>query len=162
MNKVLSVSICGCGERGGECYGRMFDRLSDKYKIVALCDTNKERLDRYAAIFKVDKENCYDTEEVFFEKRRSDVLLIATLDKDHVHQCLKGMKWGYDILMEKPITDDYDECMQLLETQKKYGNKVLVCHVLRYRPAFMKGKELLDKKVIGDLVAIQAIEQVRR
>ena len=36
----------------------------------------------------------------------------------------------------------------------------MVCHVLRYAPAYVKVKELLDKKVCGELVMIDSIEQV--
>lgn len=38
--------------------------------------------------------------------------------------------------------------------------KVIVCHVLRYAPAYIKVKQLLDENTIGRLVTIQAIEQV--
>ncbi|MBQ5929878.1 MAG: Gfo/Idh/MocA family oxidoreductase, partial [Clostridia bacterium] len=158
--KVFRVAILGCGARGAESYGRLFYQAKEKYEIVSLCDTNQEKLVKYRDIFNVKEENCFLTEEEFFAEKRADLLVIATLDKDHVRQCIKGMERGYDILMEKPITDNYEECLQLLETQKKYGCKVLVCHVLRYAPAFMKVKELLEKNTIGRLVAIQAIEQV--
>ncbi len=158
--KIFSVAIIGCGARGAESYGRLFHKFNDKYKITSLCDVSKAKLEKYSKTFDVDESNCFLSENEFFKERRADVLLIATLDADHVRQCLKGMELGYDILMEKPITDNYDECLQLLEAQKKFGNKVLVCHVLRYAPAFMKLKELLNQERIGRLVAIQAIEQV--
>ena len=70
------------------------------------------------------------------------------------------MEIGYDILLEKPITDSKRECSEILEAQKKYGGKVLVCHVLRYAPAFLKTAEFLRQGKIGRLVNIQAIERV--
>ena len=102
----------------------------------------------------------FTDESKFFEKKRADILVIATLDKDHIRQAVKGLELGYDLLLEKPITDEIKECKLILDAQKKYGGKVLVCHVLRYAPAFMKVAELLDNGEIGKLVAIQALEQV--
>ncbi len=159
-NKIFTVAIVGCGARGCESYGRLFHQFKDKYKIVALCDINKDTLKKYGEIYSVPEENRFESEEEFFKVRRADLVTITTLDEDHVRQSLAAMKLGYDILMEKPITDNADECLALLEAQKKYGNKVLVCHVLRYAPAFMKVDELLKEGRVGRLVAIQAIEQV--
>ncbi len=156
----FTVAILGCGSRGAGSYGRLFYEMKDKYEIVALCDISPIALQKYQTNFNVPKENCFSTEEEFFKARRADLLVIATLDKDHVRQCLAGLAAGYDILMEKPISDSKEECMQLLEAQKKYGGKVFVCHVLRFAPAFIKVGELLKEGAVGRLVAIQAIEQV--
>lgn len=41
-NRLLTVSILGCGGRGFRTYGRLMNRLADKFKIVALCDTNAD------------------------------------------------------------------------------------------------------------------------
>ncbi len=159
-NKKFTVAIVGCGARGAESYGRLLFAMKDKYEIVALCDTSPSTLQKYGEIFHVPSENRFDTEESFFEKRRADLVVIATLDKDHVRQCLAALRVGYDVLMEKPITDDEAECYALIEAQKKYGGRVFVCHVLRYAPAFVRVGELLEQGVVGRLVSIQAIEQV--
>ena len=159
-NKVLTVSILGCGGRGFRTYGRLMNKLPDKFRIVALCDTNPEALAIAAKEFDVGQQNCYATDSDFFAERCSDVLVIATLDKQHYDNAMKAMSVGYDILLEKPITDNEQECENLLAAQQKYGNKVVVCHVLRYAKGFVKVKELLDSGAIGTLVNIQAIEQV--
>ena len=62
--------------------------------------------------------------------------------------------------MEKPISDKEEECVKLLKAQKKYGKKIFVCHVLRFAPAFKKVKEIIDSKVLGDIVMLDDIEQV--
>ena len=64
------------------------------------------------------------------------------------------------MLLEKPISNKESECRKLLKAQKQYGGKVFVCHVLRYAPAFVKVKEILDTGVIGDIVMIDSIENV--
>ena len=88
------------------------------------------------------------------------MLVIATLDGCHVAQCEKALALGYDVLLEKPITDSKEECERLLAAHKKYGGKIVVCHVLRYVPAYIKLKEILDGGSCGELVMIDSIEQV--
>lgn len=160
MKKVITVSIIGVGARGGEAYGRYIYRLKDKYKIVALCDVNAERLEKYGAAYDVAEDARFLDEETFFKERRSDLLLVTTTDKLHVRMAKKALALGYDILLEKPISDDADELRELLEEASKTKSKVLVCHVLRYTAMVKKLKELLDSGAIGKLVSIDQTENV--
>ena len=160
MDKILTVSIIGCGSRGFHAYGMLINQLKDKFKIVSLCDINEEELKIVSDTFGIGSENCFTSDTEFFKEKRSDVLIIATLDKQHYGHTLQALNLGYDILLEKPITDNEQECLQLMEAQKKHNNKVVVCHVLRYATAFVKVKQLLDEGKIGALVNIQALEQV--
>ena len=161
MNRIYEVAILGVGARGGDTYGRLInEHAKDKFKIVSLCDKRENRLERFSAEFGVEKSNCFMDENEFFKKKRADVLIIATQDQDHFRHALKAFECGYDIMLEKPITDKREECEALLSAQKKYNRQALVCHVLRYAPAFLKAKELLDCGCVGRLVAISMIEQV--
>ena len=158
--KKFTVAILGVGSRGAETFGRIMSEKPEEFEIVSLCDIKEDRLLKYREIFHVSQENLFVDETSFFQKKRADVLVIATQDNDHVRHCIKALELGYDILLEKPITKHETECYQLLETQKKYGGKVVVCHGLRYAPAFLKIKELLEEKICGDLILIDSIEQV--
>lgn len=158
--KIYSVAIIGAGARGADTYGRLFMQFPELFKIVALCDKSPARLERFGTEFNVDKCNRFILEDEFFDKKRADLLVIATPDDCHVKHSLKAFEKGYDVLVEKPLTSKKEECEALLAAQKKYNNKVMVCHVLRYAPAFLKCKEFLDDGKIGRLVAINATEQV--
>lgn len=157
---MVTVSIIGVGARGGEAYGTYINECKEKYDIVALCDLNPDKLEKYSAEFNVKKENCFLSEEEFFKEKRSDVLVIATLDQDHIRVALKAIKLGYAILLEKPVSDKVEELLMLQEKAKEYGTTIIVCHVLRYTVAIRKIKELIDAKKIGDLVSFDDLEQV--
>ena len=159
-DKIFTVAIIGVGGRGGYAYGTLMADMPDKFKISALCDINTEKLDYFSEKFGVDSKCLFTDETVFFEKKRADVLIISTQDKDHVRHAKLAFTLGYDILLEKPITDSRAQLEELLELQKKNGCKALVCHVLRYAPAYMKIAELIRSGTIGRLVLLNAIEQV--
>lgn len=160
MGKVYTVAILGVGARGADAYGWQLHEQSDRFKIVALCDMRQERLDRFGAKWKVPENARFTDENEFFKEKRADLLLVATQDKDHYGHCLKGFALGYDIMTEKPLTDSREECEELLAAQQKSGKTALVCHVLRYAPAFLKAAEVIDSGKIGKLVAINALERV--
>ena len=160
MSKIYTVAVIGIGARG-KVYTRLMNRTaSDKFKITHLCEQNEELLHKMGDEFELPASNRFTSEEEFFTKRHADILVIATPDDCHTRQLLRAMELGYDILCEKPLTDKKEECDALLEAHKKYGNKILVCHVLRYAKAYIKLKEIIDSGVIGKLMAINWTEPV--
>lgn len=158
-NKIYTVAVIGIGGRGYG-YSSKMHALPDKFKLVAGCDLLRERRNNFVNDFNVSPDAVFEDENDFFKEKRADVLVIATMDRDHVRHALKGLELGYDILCEKPISDSEEECYELLKAQEKYGKKIMVCHVLRYAPAFTKVKELLNENAIGELVMIDDMEQV--
>ena len=119
MEKKYTVAIIGVGARGGNVYGRLIKSFPDRFEIVALCDTRAQRLQTFGEEFGVPKNLRFLDENEFFQEKRADLLVIATQDSDHVRHCLKAFEVGYDIMMEKPITDKKEECLQVLDAQKK-------------------------------------------
>ncbi len=160
MKKIVTVSIIGLGGRGGEAYGRYIQKLSDKFKITHVCDVNLVRLTKYGELFDVCKENRFDTEEKMFEKKWSDVLFITTQDRMHVRMAKKALQLGYDIVLEKPISDNVEELRELSNLAHETGRKIMVCHVLRYTVMMRKLKEILKSGAIGRLVSIDHTENV--
>ena len=158
--KIVTVSIIGLGGRGGEAYGRYLMRQRDKFKITHVCDINPVRLQKYGDTFEVATENRFDDEDKFFEKKWSDVLFITTQDRMHVRMAKKALTLGYDIVLEKPISDDVEELRELSRLAHEKQRKIMVCHVLRYTVTMRKLKEILDSGAIGKLISIDHTENV--
>ena len=95
MGRILTVSIIGVGSRGAETYGRYFKERSDMFKISALCEIKPERLAKYQKEFEVDENQCFVYEKDFFKERRAEVVVISTLDADHVRHALMAIEAGY-------------------------------------------------------------------
>lgn len=157
--KKFTVAILGVGGRG-YVYGSLMKERKDDFEVVALCDFNKEQIEKINKLFHLPQDKIFYDEQEFLKEKRADVLVIATWDKYHVAESVRAMELGYYILLEKPVSDDETEVKILLETQKKTGKKVIVCHVLRYAPAYNKVTALLNEGVIGEMMAIDAIERV--
>lgn len=158
--RVITVSILGCGGRGGETYGTIMNGQKDKWKINAILEPNPVRREKYGTLFGVPSENRFENEDDFFAAKRSDAILICTMDRIHVRQALKALRWKYDILLEKPISDDVEELNDLYQAYRSSGCKIMVCHVLRYTGMIHKISELLEQGAIGELVSIDHTENV--
>ena len=160
MKKIITVSIIGVGARGGEAYGRYIAKKSDCFHITNLCDKNAERLEKYGTAFGVPETHRFLREEDFFKEKRSDLLIVSTLDRQHMRMAKIGLALGYDILLEKPISDNPIEISELVADAKKFGRTIMVCHVLRYTAMMRKLKQILESGAIGKLIAIDQTENV--
>ncbi len=158
MNKNFTVAVIGAGGRG-YTYAKHFTKR-DEFTVVSACDVNPKQLDKMQKAYNIPDHLLFVDEEEFFQKKRADILVIATCDNMHVRQCVRAMKMGYDVLLEKPISDSEQEINELLKVQKETGRTVVVCHVLRYSPFVKKLDEVLKSGIIGDLIAIDHIERV--
>ena len=160
MGKIITVSILGCGSRGAWAYGAFMNQLKDKYKIVSLCDTDAYARAHVSESFDVDAKNVFADENEFFKEKRSELLIIATQDKDHVRQAKVALSLGYNLLLEKPISKYLNELKELKEYAEKYNRTVIVCHVLRYSVQIRKLMEIINSGRIGRIISIQHLEQV--
>ena len=160
MNPV-TFSVIGLGSRGLGAYAPYATAHPDQMRIVAVADLVPARRQKAAAQFGLDPGAVFGSaEELLARPRLSDAIIIATQDRTHVTYALKALELGYDILLEKPVSPDKDECLRLLEAAKGSGSTVAVCHVLRYTPFYRTIKELVDRGAIGRLMNIDAVEGV--
>ena len=125
MGKVINVSCIGLGNRGLG-YLLLMAKMPEKYHIVGLCDMNQKRLDVAREELKVDPKNCFLHEDDFYKEKHGDLLVIGTEDHDHVGHAIKGLELGYDLLVEKPISNKESEVRKLNTiSHKPYFNPLM-------------------------------------
>jgi predicted dehydrogenase len=61
---------------------------------------------------------------------------------------------GKHVFVEKPLANSTEDAQALLDTSEKLNKKLAVGHVFQFAPAVRKIKELLKKKVIGNILHI--------
>ncbi len=158
--KKLTAIIIGAGSRGS-AYAKHMKELAEKFEIVGISEPIEARRDRIKTWFPIPEENCYSNyKDLLSRPKMADVAVIATQDNMHTEPALMAIEKGYDLLLEKPVAQTPEECIQICKAAKEKGVKVLVCHVLRYSPFYKKVKELLMNGVIGDVMSVMAVEAV--
>ena len=154
------IVIIGCGARGGETYGRYFHQ-SGNAQIVALCDVNAERLSAFAAEFGIPENMCFtNVDRLFALGKIADAAVVSNFDRDHYAVAMKAMSLGYNLLLEKPVSDSVEECVNIRDYAVQHNLSVTVCHVMRYTSYYRYLKQLLASGEIGEIMGIEQTEDV--
>lgn len=161
MSKFLTAAIIGTGARGRSSYGARMLKFPDQIKVVAVADIDPIKLNICGDEHNVPADMRFNSaDELLKQPKLADLLFICNQDRDHFASAIPALEKGYDIILEKPISPLLSECKKIAEKAEECGRKVLVCHVLRYTPFYVKIKELLDSGIIGDIVTVNAEEEV--
>lgn len=160
MKKPVTAIILGAGHRA-MTYANYSLEHPDELKIVGVAELDEYRRGFVREKFGFPEENCFSSaEELAGVPRFADAVINGTMDEVHVETSIPLLKLGYDMLLEKPFCVNEEEMKELLSVIKKHGNKVMICHVLRYTPFYRTIKEKILDGTVGKIINIQTIENV--
>ena len=160
MKKPVTVIILGAGHRA-MTYADYSLSHPDELKIVGVAEPDLYRRQYVCEKFGFPKENCFSSaEELSRVPRFADAVINGTMDEQHVETSIPLLKLGYDMLLEKPFCVNETEMDELLSVIKEHGNKVMICHVLRYSDFYKTAKEIINSGEIGEVVHVETQERV--
>lgn len=158
--KKLTAVLIGAGNRGLTYVGLM-KQMPEKFDVVAVAEPINERRNIIKTMFDIPEENCFDDyKKLLSETKKADIAIITTLDEMHLRPALMAIELGYDLVLEKPIAQTAEECVQIAKAAEEKGVRVLVCHVLRYSPFYRAVKTIVKDGAIGDIMSVLAVEAV--
>ena len=159
MDKI-KIIVVGAGGRGKD-YTDIMARFPEKFQVVGVAEPIESRREYMRTKHNIPAENCFDTWEKILEKPKfADAAIISTMDRMHFAPAMEAIRKGYNLLLETPAAPTAEECLAIESEAKKYGVRILVCHVLRYSPFYVTLKSLIDKGEIGRVMSIQHAEGV--
>jgi len=121
--------------------------------LMAASRRNLDELNKFTQEYGI--KGYSDYKELLHDKTINAVL-IATPHHLHHQITENAAKAGKHILLEKPMAHNVDACEQILKSVEKYNSRLMIAHIIRFMPAFMKAKQMLDEGIIGDLVYAQS------
>lgn len=155
----MKIALIGAGQRG-----RVYaNYIAEKHyaEIAAVVEPDAARRQAAARQLGVPEQNCFaDVQGLWARGKIADAVIIASMDQDHYPQVMAALELGYHILLEKPISPDPAQCMEILRKAEETKRKVVVCHVLRYTPFFSQVKEIIRSGRIGKLVSVRLDENI--
>lgn len=158
--KKLTFAVMGMGNRGTAYAGKAL-KYPDEMEITAMADTRRIRLDAANKYLHLPEERLFDSADALLaQPKLADIMVIATQDAQHKDHALRAMELGYDLLLEKPISNKLEDIVVIEEAAKRLGRRVIVCHVLRYTVFYQQVKRLIDEGAIGRVRSVEAMEQV--
>lgn len=145
---IINWGIIGCGDVTEIKSGPAFNKVPNS-RLVAVMRRNAEKAKDYAQRHSVPK--WYQNADDLINDPDVNAVYIATPPLNHEEFTIKAMKAGKPVYVEKPMAITADAAERIGQASKETGVKISVAHYRRQQPLFLKIKELLHQKIIGDV-----------
>ena len=136
--KKLNIAVVGAG-----IYGKNhLDAYTSNpnVNLVAVCDLKKEITDKVEQDYQVKTYN--DMEEML-KSEEIDAISVATPDPYHKDPVMTAIRYGKDVLVEKPLATTSADAYDIIEAAEKAGVRVMVDYHKRWDPASIAVKNKL-------------------
>ncbi len=125
-------------------------RANPETEVVALCSSKQWTPEQIREFCGCDAVLYHDYDE-FLQHPGLDIVDICTPPHIHAEQTIKAAQAGKDLMIEKPLTLDYDSLLAMREAINKAGVKSTVYFELRFIPHFDLVKATMAEGLLGDV-----------
>lgn len=157
---MLRAALIGLGGITGS-HRRGYANLEKKgiAKLVCACDINPKAIEKKLAI-NIDngstpweeKFNFYTDLEEMLAKEEFDFVDICVPSFLHREMTVRMLERGYNVLCEKPMALNYEDCLAMIRASEKAGKHLMIGQCVRFYPAFDYVKEAIDEGRFGKLL----------
>lgn len=147
MSKNINWGIIGCGDVTEVKSGPAFNKVAGS-TLVAVMRRNAAKAKDYAARHGVPA--WYDDADALINDSAVNAIYIATPPSSHLQYALAAIKAGKPVYVEKPMALNAAEAEQMAAAAATNSVRLVVAHYRRQWPLFLKLKQLLQDKLIGE------------
>ena len=144
---MINVGVIGYGYWGPNLV-RNFSEATGT-QVTAVSDLNSDRLAlaqrRYPAI-----ETTTDHRDIWSDGR-IDAVAIATPVSSHYELAMGALKAGKHVMIEKPLTESYEQAVRLVDEAERRNLMLMVDHTFVYTGAVRKMQELVADHELGEI-----------
>jgi predicted dehydrogenase len=149
-NDTVNIACIGVGGKG-----RGDTETAAHYgRIVALCDIDRNRLDKMGENFKEAKKYADYRDLIHELESKIDAVVVSTPDHTHAPASLMAMRLGKHVYCQKPLTHTVWEARLMRETARAKNVCTQMGNQGTADPGFRRGAELLRAGVIGDVAEV--------
>ena len=142
------IAVLGCGYWGSN-HIRTLKALG---ALHAVSDANHARAEGFAS-----EQDCLAIlPEEIVTRDDIDAIVMALPPQFHAEFAIKAVENGKDVLVEKPIALTVADAVRAVAAGHKHSRIFMTGHVLRFHPAFVKLKSLIDNNELGEVKYIHS------
>jgi len=149
----MNVGIIGLGYWGPNLVRNFLG--NSEVKTVYGCDLNPARLNFIESRFPSVKLTSKPDE--LLNNNEIEIIVVATPVRFHFDLAKQALENGKHVWVEKPFTSTSKEAEELIKIAEKKKLNIFVDHTFIYTGAVKKVKELVDKKVLGDVMYFDSV-----
>ncbi len=151
-SSTVQVGIAGLGRSGWNIHGAVLEELPGQYRVAAVADNDHDRLAEATGKFGC---RTYSSYEDLLDDQGVELVVVATPNKLHAPHSIAAMKAGKHVVCEKPMATSVSEADSMMETARTTGRTLAIFQNYRYRPNFVKMKEIIGSGKLGRIVMIR-------
>ena len=160
--KTIGVAVIGCGGRGTGVTRRLIQDSNRNVKVLAVYDPDEKQCHKSMSAEQwnyPDAKICQSYQEAIATPG-VDWVMVFSPNAYHKEHILEGFRQGKNVFTEKPLATRIADCEEIFQAHQKAGVLFATGFVLRYAPIYRKVKELLDSGDFGQLLSIDANENI--
>ncbi|WP_127586784.1 Gfo/Idh/MocA family protein [Paenibacillus koleovorans] len=142
----IRLGIIGCGGMASS-HAKGYEELAGRMQVTATCDIELERAQEAATYYGAQLAVA-DYHELL---DHVDAVLVVLPHDLHYEVGMTCLRAGKHVLMEKPMGNSEQECIDLIELSEQVGRVFMIAYPVRHHPLMVKMKELIDDKTYGDV-----------
>ncbi|MDU0308099.1 Gfo/Idh/MocA family protein [Rhizobium sp. 10PS4] len=143
---IKTVAIVGCGI-GRSHIVEGYLPHSDKFKVVAICDLNEQRLAAVGDEFGIERRTTSFAE--LLADDTIDIIDICTPPGIHLEQVVAALAAGKHVVCEKPLTGSLAAVDTIMEAEKTAKGVLMPIFQYRYGDGIQKAKRIIDAGIAG-------------
>jgi 1,5-anhydro-D-fructose reductase (1,5-anhydro-D-mannitol-forming) len=152
--KTIRWGMIGCGAVAEKKSGPGFYKAKHS-KLIGVFARNIHHAEDYAKRHGISK--VYPTAEEMVTDPEIDAIYIATPPAFHKEYALWCARYGKAVYLEKPMAMNYQECLEIIKVFKDSGIPLFVAFYRRAMEKFLKIRELVGNKAIGDIRCVNVV-----
>lgn len=145
MTELLKVGVVGTGY-WGKNHVRV---LSELDRLGGVYDLNEASMS--AVLKDLSPQLAFPSFDALLASPHIQAVVIATSAESHHALALQAMAAGKHVLVEKPLAINRAQAAEMIEVAQTNGVKLMVGHLLRYHPALIRLKALIEAGELGNL-----------
>jgi len=146
----IKFAIIGQGHIGKR-HAEMIRRNSET-ELVAVCDIlPKEKL----GLTDLQEKFYSSVDELLKSHPEVEVVDVCTPNGLHAKHTIQSLEAKKHVVCEKPMALTKAECEQMIHTSMQFQKNIFVVKQNRYSPPSVWLKEIVEKKIIGDVFMVQ-------
>ncbi len=122
--------------------------------LVAICDLNVQAAKRLAGNANVE---IYDDIDRMLQVANLDVVHVLTQPDSHFFLAKKAIEAGSNVILEKPVTTNSQEAIQMAELAKANNVTLAINHNFVFSRPFNELKQILDRGELGPIKSIRVV-----
>ncbi|MEJ5230165.1 MAG: Gfo/Idh/MocA family oxidoreductase [Pseudothermotoga sp.] len=130
---------------------------SEYARLIAISDSNEQRLNFFKEKLKDEKINFYADYTQLLERDDVDAVIVALPNYLHAKVAIDALRKGKHVLVEKPMATNSQEGKEMVRTAEQMQKVLMTNHSQRFFPHHQKAKEIIASGLIGQIRLVKTM-----